>query len=229
MMEILPGVIAQRVERQPAFGPRLVEGMAEHRPFRHFRVDCRGYGGVWSCGLPEVDFERRDNSRLAAADKSDQGERRQLAVQPRRKLARCPIRRPRQRVRSPPRGSASPGGRAWARRDQLELGRADDVDPPVGAILEAQDLLAGDQPVLDDPVERAADEFVRPLRPHAGGDPHLAVAAPGRDAVFERLDGPQPNATLVIWSCGTLASGGSAADFESLSGRARRARQDRGS
>ena len=41
MMEILPGIVAQRVERQAAFGPRLVEGMAEHRPLGDFRVDRR--------------------------------------------------------------------------------------------------------------------------------------------------------------------------------------------
>ena len=39
MMEILPGIIAQRVERQPALGPRLVEGMLEHRPLGDLRID----------------------------------------------------------------------------------------------------------------------------------------------------------------------------------------------
>ena len=38
MVEILPGIGAQRVERQAALGPRLVEGMLEHgalrRPWR---------------------------------------------------------------------------------------------------------------------------------------------------------------------------------------------------
>ena len=41
------------------------------------------------------------------------------------------------------------------------------------AILETQDLLARDQPVLDDPVERPADELGRALRPHARDDADL--------------------------------------------------------
>ena len=41
MVEILAGISAQRVERQAAFGPCLVEGVAEHRPLGDFRVDCR--------------------------------------------------------------------------------------------------------------------------------------------------------------------------------------------
>src|SRR5690348_7442954 len=41
MMEILPGISAQRVEWQPPLGPRLVERMLEHRSSSHFRIDCR--------------------------------------------------------------------------------------------------------------------------------------------------------------------------------------------
>ena len=39
VMEILPGVIAQRVERQAALSPRLVERMLEHCALRHLCVD----------------------------------------------------------------------------------------------------------------------------------------------------------------------------------------------
>ena len=39
VMEILPGVGAKRVERQAALGPGLIEGVAEHRFCRNFRVD----------------------------------------------------------------------------------------------------------------------------------------------------------------------------------------------
>ena len=44
VVEILPGVSAQRVERQPAFGPRLVEGMLEHCALGDLRIDERGCG-----------------------------------------------------------------------------------------------------------------------------------------------------------------------------------------
>ena len=39
MVEILPGVSAQRVERQAALGPRLVEGMLEHGALGDLGVD----------------------------------------------------------------------------------------------------------------------------------------------------------------------------------------------
>ena len=41
VMEILTRVGPKRVDRQPPFGPCLVEGMGEHRPFRNLAVDCR--------------------------------------------------------------------------------------------------------------------------------------------------------------------------------------------
>ena len=41
MMEILPRIIAQSVKRQAAFGPGLVEWMAEHGPFGDFQIDAR--------------------------------------------------------------------------------------------------------------------------------------------------------------------------------------------
>src|SRR5690242_11913369 len=47
-----------------------------------------------------------------------------------------------------------------------QLGRTDDVDASVLAIVEAKDLLTTDQPMLDDPVERAADQFCCSLGPH---------------------------------------------------------------
>src|SRR4051812_35917898 len=47
------------------------------------------------------------------------------------------------------------------RDDRFELARADDVDPAVAAVVEAEDPLAGNQAVLDDPVQGAADQFVR--------------------------------------------------------------------
>src|SRR5687768_18078047 len=82
--------------------------------------------------------------------KSDERQRRQLAVKARREVGEAA-------------GVFVEGRRAIVieiapalvralrtRRDQHQPRRADDVDPAVGAILEAQDLLAGDQAVLDD-------------------------------------------------------------------------------
>src|SRR4051812_9586273 len=48
---------------------------------------------------------------------------------------------------------------AGPRHNADQLRRADDVDPAVLAVLEPKDLLARDQPVLDDPVEIAADQL----------------------------------------------------------------------
>ena len=45
MVEILPGIGAQRVERQPAFGPRLVEGMASMARSATFRRSLRNTSG----------------------------------------------------------------------------------------------------------------------------------------------------------------------------------------
>src|SRR5205809_8037110 len=42
MMEILTRIIAQRVERQKALGPCLVEGVIEHRAGGDLGVDCGG-------------------------------------------------------------------------------------------------------------------------------------------------------------------------------------------
>jgi hypothetical protein len=52
-----------------------------------------------------------------------------------------------------------------------DLGRADDVDPAVVAILDPQDLIAADDAVPDDPVEAAAGKLVGSPRPHPGRHP----------------------------------------------------------
>src|SRR3982751_6271058 len=78
--------------------------------------------------------------------------------------------------------------RIW--RDQLERRRKDDVDPPVLAIFKAKNFLAADQPVLDDPVDRTADQLVRALWPHARDHPDLAAGCPRRDALLKGIDGP---------------------------------------
>jgi hypothetical protein len=73
---------------------------------------------------------------------------------------------------------------ARERRDGDELGRADDVDSAVGAVFQAEDFLTGDQPMLDDPVERAADQFRCALGTHARYDPHLpSGSAAGHSAL----------------------------------------------
>ena len=184
MMEILAGIGAQRVERQPAFGPRLVEGMLEHRPLRDLGVDRRRSAA--HAGLP---VWLRGYGAIASASRLNQSQRGELAVKPRRKRAEAAAvvvaaRRIRVLEIAPALVRAP-----RHRRDQLELGRADDVDPAVLAVLEAQDFDAGDQPVLDDPVERCR-RSARPTRfgPHPGrrpesrrrsaraGDPLLAAS-----------------------------------------------------
>ena len=72
--------------------------------------------------------------------------------------------------------------------DDHQLIRTDDVDPPIGAILKPQDFLARDDAVLDDPVERAADQFGPALGAHAGGDAHFAAARAGDHPPLESLD-----------------------------------------
>jgi hypothetical protein len=62
-----------------------------------------------------------------------------------------------------------------------ELGRANNVDAAVVAVVEAQDRVAAYQPVLDDPVEIAADEFVGPARPHPRRNPDLTAGGAGSD------------------------------------------------
>src|SRR6185503_16832282 len=66
------------------------------------------------------------------------------------------------------------------RRNGAKLGRADDIDSSVRAVLQPEDLLAADQPMLDDPIKRAADQLGRTPRPHPCRYPQLARnAAPG--------------------------------------------------
>ena len=50
-------------------------------------------------------------------------------------------------------------------RNQLQIGGADDVDPAVTPVVEAEDFLARDDSMLDDPVERAADLQLVPPKP----------------------------------------------------------------
>src|SRR3546814_15568211 len=52
------------------------------------------------------------------------------------------------------------------RMHPLERRDADDVDPPVVAILEAQDFDPRDERVADDEMELAADQLGGALRPH---------------------------------------------------------------
>jgi hypothetical protein len=57
----------------------------------------------------------------------------------------------------------------WAYGD--EVGRADDVDPAVVAVLDPQDLTACHDTVPDDPVEAAAAKLAGSPRPHPGRYP----------------------------------------------------------
>lgn len=75
---------------------------------------------------------------------------------------------------------------AW--RDGDEIGGADNIDPPVIAILEARDRVASHDPVADDPVEVAAHKLVRAPRAHPGRDTQLAKRLARPDPGFERFD-----------------------------------------
>src|SRR5262245_2182890 len=72
----------------------------------------------------------------------------------------------------------------------LKVRRTDTVDSPVLAILEAENVQASDQAVLDDPIEVAADDLIGSLRPHARGDSNLAVDRPPGDPILERFQVP---------------------------------------
>ena len=74
------------------------------------------------------------------------------------------------------------------RGDRLQVRGADDVDAPVLAVGEAQDLLASDDTVLDDSVQRPADQFCRALGAHAGRHPNLAVDGTAGDPRLQRLE-----------------------------------------
>jgi len=64
-------------------------------------------------------------------------------------------------------------------------------DPDHAASLrfvEAEDLRAGDELVLDDPEQRPADQFVRALRLVAGADRRLAGLSPTIEALGEHVE-----------------------------------------
>jgi hypothetical protein len=62
-------------------------------------------------------------------------------------------------------------------------------------------LLAADQPVLVDPVERPADQFVHAFRPHPRRHPHFPAMGPRCDALFERFDGSAPECDFGQMKC----------------------------
>ena len=65
-----------------------------------------------------------------------------------------------------------------SRRDGYAFRRAHDVDAAVRAVLDRQDRIAGDEAVLDDPVEIAADEFPGSARTHPRRHPKLTAGGP---------------------------------------------------
>src|SRR3989344_9463429 len=77
---------------------------------------------------------------------------------------------------------------AVGRRQYLELVRTDDVEPPVLAILKTQDRLPRNDAMLDDPVQRAADQFVLPFRPHPRRHAQFALVGPRRNAPGKGFD-----------------------------------------
>jgi hypothetical protein len=78
----------------------------------------------------------------------------------------------------------------WNGRDEDELTRANDVDPTIGAVLEAKDLLSSDNHMLEDPVEIAPDEFIAALGPHASCNPKLPIDRSTGDSLLERSEIP---------------------------------------
>jgi len=88
-------------------------------------------------------------------------------------------------------------------RYRHELGRADDIDSAILAVVEAEDLLRGDEPVLDDPVKRPADQLGRAFRPQARRDRTSLPSARLAMRVCSIGRSRQANATFVRWSFGT--------------------------
>ena len=86
MMEILACVGAQRVERQAAFGPRLVEGMVEHGPLGDRGIDQRRCA-AWSC-LASLLIRGRP---IASASRLYQSQRGEPAVKPRAEARPRPL------------------------------------------------------------------------------------------------------------------------------------------
>lgn len=74
------------------------------------------------------------------------------------------------------------------RRHRNELCRANDIDPTVLAIVEAKDFLRRYEPVLDDPVERAADQLRRALGSHARRHPKLPANGTKSYALLKRFE-----------------------------------------
>jgi hypothetical protein len=62
------------------------------------------------------------------------------------------------------------------------------VDTPVLTIIEPKDFLRGHEPVLDDPVERAADQLGRALRAHARRNAQLAANGTKRNPSLKRVE-----------------------------------------
>ena len=138
--------------------------------------------GAAGLGPPPLLFVRQTPESL------NEGKRRQLAVKSWGQIAE-----PRPVILAPRRigviqitpalmGSLGLGGNGD------ELGGANNIDPAVASILEPQYFLPGDDAVLDDPVERAADQFSHALRPHSGRHPNDPAAHPACNAVLQRLD-----------------------------------------
>ena len=76
-------------------------------------------------------------------------------------------------VESSPNSVVSVKGTVWPVADQTQ--RLSMEQERLLAIFEAKDLLAPYQPVLDDPVERSADQFVHAFRPHPRRHPHFSA------------------------------------------------------
>src|SRR5437870_7787449 len=107
-----------------------------------------------SCLPPDADWRRDNVPTKGRQDDQGSNEREcgQAAVKPRRQVGQSAavfvLGRGVVLFEIPPTLMPSP----WTGRNQNQFTRADDVDPAVTALLEPQDFLAADEPVLDDPV-----------------------------------------------------------------------------
>src|SRR3546814_13852235 len=72
------------------------------------------------------------------------------------------------------------------RMNALEARHTDDIDAPVAAILEPQNLDARDKSVLDDDMQLAADQLVGALGLEPRREPDLAVLGVVGDPRFQR-------------------------------------------
>src|SRR3546814_14779873 len=82
------------------------------------------------------------------------------------------------------------------RPDGHELWVEPDDRPPVFAVGEAQDRLPRGEAVLDDPVDRAADQLVGPRRPAACRDGNHAIRETRLLPLPQRLEAPASNRDL---------------------------------